>query len=207
MNSQSDKQKYPEHFRKFRAPEINLPYGGKLTRVILAYFTIEDKSDKTDPRKRAQCKTCGKVIDIILGSSAHSSYTRGLKYHLISHSKEWDEYLTNLAANMTPDTKSNYDHFKQMDSQFKQTDKEKSSKLLYEGQRNGFLSPKNSAGVNHSRRDSEFLKNKFDILAEYENARMLEYLFQFTNRNLLLYDLMGFKHPNANLQKNYKKVT
>ena len=36
-------------------------------------------------------------------------------------------------------------------------------------------------GVYYIRRDSEFLKNKFDILADYENAKMLEYLFQFTN--------------------------
>ena len=117
MNSQSDKQNYPEHFRKFRAPEINLPYGDKLTRVILTYFTIQNENEKSDPRKRACCKTCDKVINVIVGSSANSSYTRGLKYHLKSHSKQWDEYLQNLAVSMTPDTKSKYEHFKQMDSQ------------------------------------------------------------------------------------------
>ena len=34
---------------------------------------------------------------------------------------------------------------------------------------------------------------------------MFEYLFQFTNRNPSLYDLIGTKHPNANLQTDYKK--
>ena len=106
---------------------------------------------------------------------------------------------------MTPDTKSKYEHFKQMDSRYKHTNKEESSRRLYESQRNGSLSPKNSAGVEYSKRDSEFLKDKFDILADYENARMFEYLFQFTNRNLSLYDLMGTKHPNANLQTDYRK--
>ena len=92
-----------------------------------------------------------------------------------------------------------------MDGRFKQTNKEESSRRLYESQKNGFFSPKNSAGVEYSKRDSEFLKDKFDILADYENARMFEYLFQFTNRNLSLYELMGTKHPNANLQTDYKK--
>ena len=63
----------------------------------------------------------------------------------------------------------------------------------------------NLANVEYSVRDSEFLKNDFNKLAEYENARMFEYLFDFTNRNLTLYDLMGTKHPNANLRTNYKK--
>ena len=46
---------------------------------------------------------------------------------------------------------------------------------------------------------------KFYILTDYLNARMFEHLFQFTNKNLTLYDLMGTKHPNANLQANYRK--
>ena len=82
MNTQGSKMKYPQHFSEYRAPEINLPYGGKITRVILAYFNIEDENEKSDPRKRGFCKTCGKVIHIIVGSSAQSSFTRGLKYHL-----------------------------------------------------------------------------------------------------------------------------
>ena len=205
MNTQDRNMKYPQHFRQYRAPEINLPCGGKITKVILVYFTIEDEYEKSDPRKKGYCKTCGKVINIIVGSNAQSSYTRGLKYHLKSHSKEWGEYIQNLAASMTPDTKTKYEHFKQMDGRFKQTNKEESSRRLYESQRNGFFSPKNSAGVEYSKRDSEFLKDKFDILADYENARMFEYLFQFTNRNLSLYELMGTKHPNANLQTDYKK--
>ena len=60
--------KYPKHFQEYRAPEINLPYGGKITRVLLTYFTIDDENDKSDPRKRGSCKTCGKVIHIIVGS-------------------------------------------------------------------------------------------------------------------------------------------
>ena len=86
------------------------------------------------------------MIHIIVGSSAQSSYTRGLKYHFKSHIKQWDEYLQNLAASMTPDTKTKYEHLKQMDGRFKQTNKEESSRRLYECQRNAFLSPKNSAG-------------------------------------------------------------
>ena len=145
------------------------------------------------------------MIQIILGSNPHSSYTRGLKYHLKTHSEEWGEYLQHLAISMSPDNKTKYEHFKQMHERYRPTNKHESSRRLDECQRNGFISPKNSAGVEYSVRDSEFLRNEFHKLADYQNARMLEYLFEFTNRNLSLYDLMGTKHPNANLQKNYKK--
>ena len=59
MNTQGSNMKYPKHFQEYRAPEINLPYGGKITRVILTYFTIEDENDKSDPTKGGSCKTCG----------------------------------------------------------------------------------------------------------------------------------------------------
>ena len=106
---------------------------------------------------------------------------------------------------MVPDEKTIHDHFVQMDGRHGIPDKEASGKRLYECQRNGMLSPKNSANIEYSVRDSEFLNNEFHKLAEYQNARMFEYMFGFTNRNLTLYDLMGTKHPNANLQENYKK--
>ena len=34
---------------------------------------------------------------------------------------------------------------------------------------------------------------------------MFEYMFDFTNKSVTLFDLMGTKHPNASLQENYKR--
>ena len=90
-----------------------------------------------------------------------------------------------------------------MNGRFKFTDKEESSRRLKESQRNQMFSPENLASVEYCVRDLVFLKNEFHKLAEYENVRMLKYIFKFTNRNVTLYDLMGTKHPNANLQTHY----
>ena len=59
---------YRKHFREYRAPEINLPYGARLIRGIHTHFTIQDENEKSDLRKRACCKTCDKVSNIIVGS-------------------------------------------------------------------------------------------------------------------------------------------
>ena len=158
-----------------------------------------------DPRKEAFCKTCRKTIQIVAGTSPYSSFTRGLKYHLKTHIEIWEDYLYNLSKIMIPDTKTVYEHFRQMDGRLNKNNKEESLRRLRECQRNSMFSPKNSAKVQYSVRDSEFLKNNFSKLAKYENAAMFKYLFKFTNRNLTLYDLMGTKHPNANPRTNYKQ--
>lgn len=196
---------YPAHYKAWRAPEINLPFGGQMSKVIRKYFDITNVLAEDDPQKNAVCKTCGKAIMIIVGSSPYSSYTRCLKYHLKTHSLIWEDYLHNLSKVMTPDTKTKLEHFKQMQATTKITNSEKPQQRLEECRRNSMLNPKNLAKVQYSQRDSEFLRNDFDKLAESENARMFEYLFNFTNRNLTLYDLMGTKNPGANLQTNYKK--
>ena len=205
MNTQAVNMSYPSHYKKFRAPEINLPFGGKMSKVILDYFDIMNVVSDYDPRKVAFCKTCRKTIQIVAGTSPYSSFTRGLKYHLKTHIEIWEDYLYNLSKIMIPDTKTVYEHFRQMDGRLNKNDKEESSRRLRECQRNSMFSPKNSAKVQYSVRDSEFLKNNFSKLAKYENAAMFKYLFKFTNRNLTLYDLMGTKHPNANPRTNYKQ--
>ena len=57
MNTQAVNMSYPSHYKKFRAPEINLPFGGKMSKVILDYFDIMNVVSDYDPRKEAFCKT------------------------------------------------------------------------------------------------------------------------------------------------------
>ena len=147
MNSQREvNMRYPAHF-KYRAPEINLPIQRRLTRLIFNHFDIEDQDTVHDPRKKANRKTCGKVILIIIGSNPGSSYTRGLKYHLKTHSDIWGEYIKRLTDSMTFDNLTNFEHFQRMNDRYRHTDKQESSRRLEEGQRNRFFSPTNSAGV------------------------------------------------------------
>ena len=64
----------------------------------------------------------------------------------------------------------------------------------------------NPAGIPSRYRDRLFLQNEMYKIGEGQNAQMFEYLYQFTNRNVTLFDLMGTNHPHANLQTNYKKA-
>ena len=43
-------------------------------------------------------------------------------------------------------------------------------------------------------------------IADGQNAQMFEYIFDFSNKNLSLFYLMGTNHPYAFLQVNYKKA-
>ena len=53
---------YPTHYKAWRAPEINLPFGGQMSKVIRKYFDITNVLAEDDPQKNAVCKTCGKAI-------------------------------------------------------------------------------------------------------------------------------------------------
>ena len=76
MSPHCERSKYPAHFKQYRAPEINLPFGGRLSKVIYTYYDIEDEIARSDPRKNAVCKTCDKALSVIIGSNSLSSYTR-----------------------------------------------------------------------------------------------------------------------------------
>ena len=65
---------------------------------------------------------------------------------------------------MTPDTKTKLEHFKQVKANTKITNSKKPQQRLEECRRNSMLNPKNLAKVQYSQRDSEFLRNDFDIL-------------------------------------------
>ena len=201
MASQTLNLKYKDHF-KYRAPEINLPFS-KPT-IIFSYFNLD--GEEYDPRKSASCKICDKRIEIIFGSSVNSSYTFGLTFHLKNHPSEWDDYLQRLSKNIVPDSKTKYEHYKEM-TRPRLGSKASSDRRFDDCNLNWNINESfsNPAGVRYRLRDREFLQNSFHTFIEGHNAKMFEYLFSFTNRNLTLYDLMGTKHPNANLQTNYKK--
>jgi hypothetical protein len=199
MNLQATHTKYPDYF-KFRAPEINLPF--RKPTLILSYFDIH--GEEHNLKKTASCKVCEKTINIVCGRSVNSSYTFALTFHLKKHRIQWINFLDNLAKQIVPDNMTKYEHFKRMEAP-KSYSKEESNKRFDEFKLCNNILEENIAGVSYMFRDREFLQNSFHKYIEGHNAQMLEYLFQFSNRNLSLFDLMGTKHPNANLQENYKK--
>ena len=193
---------YAKHF-KFRAPEINLPFS-KPT-LVFAYYDIDVQSN--DPRKTATCKTCRKEIELILGSDVNSSFTFGLTFHLKDHPSEWGDFLTMLAKTIDPDVKTKYEHYVQMTTQTKLSKYESQRRFdefIHNVNMNDCFC--NPAGIPYRYRDRLFLQNEIHKIAEGQNAQMFEYLFQFTNRNVTLFDLMGTKHPHANSRTNYKKA-
>ena len=192
---------YQSHF-KYRAPEINLPFSR--TNLIFSFFKID--GEPNDPRKTASCNICEKEFNIIFGKHINSCYTYGLTFHLQNHPSDWSEYLNNLAKKMAPDNKTKYEHYKEMTSHGilpKDVSNERFDECNLTWAMNESF--RNLAGVPYSFRDRVFIQNSMHKIAEGQNARMFEYLFKFSNKNLTLYDLMGTKHPNANLMENYKK--
>ena len=82
--------------------DISIPtFGIEISKVILNYFDITEKQSESDPRRTATCRTCGKLIEIIVGSSPYSSHTRTLKCHLKMHTDTWEDYLYDLSKIMT----------------------------------------------------------------------------------------------------------
>ena len=193
---------YAKHF-KFRAPEINLPFS-KPT-LIFTYYSIDGQAN--DPRKTATCKTCRKEIEIIFGGHVNSSFTFGLTFHLKDHPSEWTDFLNELAKMIVPDVKSKYEHYMQMTTQTNLS-KYVSQKRFDECIQNINMNDNfcNPAGIAYRYRDRLFLQNEMYKISEGQNAQMFEYIFEFTNRNVTLFDLMGTKHPHANLRTNYKKA-
>ena len=194
--------KYPAHFN-YKAPHINLPFSKPI--VIYSYYTVN--SETCDLRKHATCNKCGKQIQIIHGNDINYSYTFGLTFHLQHHHREWEEYLDHLAKNMIPDDKTKYEHFVKMSS-CKILPKDLSNKRFDECQLTWALNQNycNPARVPYRFRDRMFLQNAMHTIADGQNAQMFEYIFDFSNKNLSLFDLMGTNHPNAFLQVNYKKA-
>ena len=196
--------KYPEHF-KYRAPQINLPFS-KPT-IIFSFYNLSNGPDgKKDLRKIASCKSCEKEIDIISGSHVNSSFTFGLVFHLQNHEGVWKKYLESLGRSMTADSKTKYEHFVKMEAR-SILSKEESNKKFQEFQLATAVNDHycNPAGIPYKLRDRIFLKNDMHLLAESQNAQMFEYMFNFTNKSVTLFDLMGTKHPNASLRENYKR--
>ena len=193
---------YPDYqLFKYRLPEINLPFTRNYG-LLFSYYHIESVGN--GPRQIATCKVCDKSLDIIAGSTVYSSYTFGLTFHLKTHPEEWVAYIGRLADSIIPDSRSKYEHFKQM-NRTKKYSSEESTRRLRECIINSDINIKNCAGVVYRFGDSEIIKNKVHNHVEDQNARIFKYLHKFTNQNLNLYDLMGRKHPGANLNKIYMK--
>ena len=155
MDRQPKKMKYPKHFKKYRAPQINLPFPSRIRPLIFEFFDI--LTQDTGPKKTTSCKICHQIFEIILGSTSTSSYTFEMTYHLDKHPEQHRFYLSKLAEILEPDTRSLYEHFLVLDSN---RSEEESSRRLDESIRNRTLNREliNSAGDSYRRRDSAFLK-------------------------------------------------
>ena len=199
MNQKSNLTKYPAHF-KYRAPEINLPF----TRPTLILDFYDIAGIDNDLRKTASCKVCGKIIKILHGRSVNSSSTFGLTFHLKTHPIQWSDFIANLGKQMVSDEKTKFEHFKSMEAP-RGYSKEESDKRFDEFMLCKSLREENFAGVAYMFRDREVLQNSFHKFIEGHNAKMMEYLFEFSNMNLSLFEFTGTNHPGAPLQGNYKK--
>ena len=186
---------------KCREFKINLPYPKVIKPFIFEFFEIFGE-EEDDPRQTVMCKSCKTEIYMIRGRNVNSSYTFGLTCHLQKHSREWNTYL-DLLKETAMDTKSKFEHFQSMSRQCKSTNMEESSKNFRESERNFKINAKNCAGVFYTQRDCEVLNKKFN--EKHDNAKLLKYLYPYTNQNVALVELMGEKHSSAELHKSYKK--
>ena len=204
MSNQSGNMKYPKHY-KYRAPQINLPYK-KTDSSIFNFYSLRNVD--FHPTKTASCNVCGKEFEVIPGSNVHSSYTSSLKFHLQLHKEQWLDYLDCLKTRMAPDTKSNLEHFQRMEQRVVVPEfiADKRSQEFREHEN---VVKKNLAGKPYMERDHFYLTNRksnlFSTVTDGENCDLLEYIYKFTNRNVSLIELIGDKHPSANLQKKYKR--
>ena len=172
---------YPDYqLFKYRLPEINLSFTRNYG-LLFSYYHIESVGN--GPRQIATCKVCDKSLDIIAGSTVYSSYTFGLTFHLKTHPEEWVAYIGRLADSIIPDSRSKYEHFKQM-NRTKKYSSEESTRRLRECIINSDINIKNCAGVVYRFGDSDILKNKVHNHVEDQNARIFKYLHRFTNQNL-----------------------
>ena len=186
-------KKYPEHW-KHRAPQINLPYY-KTDISILKFYSTEDLCG---PRRLASCKECGKEIEYIMGSNAFSSYTSILKCHLQAHPKQFQLYLDYVAANVRPDIKTKYDHYIQMENR-RMLSEQESDQRHDEIKRNEKCMTENVIEKKYIENDFNYFQNNWN--KDGENARILQYIYHFTNRNVSLPELIGKWHVGASFKK------
>ena len=204
MSNQSDNMKYPKHF-KYKAPQINLPFR-KTDPSIFTFYSLRDVDFM--PNKIASCYICAKEFEVIPGSYIHSSYTARLKFHLRLHDEQWLEYLECLKATMIPDTRSKFEHFQMMDRRVFLPEFQRDQKFSEIKEHEHFVK-KNLAGIAYMERDSFYLNNwknkSLSSVIDGENCQLLEYIYKYTNRNVPLIELLGDRHPSANIQKKYKR--
>ena len=195
---------YPSNM-KHKAPQINLPYPRQNKDIIQQYFNFEFPSDT--PQRSAICKLCKAKIDgVIIGSTVYSSYSSGMNSHLRKHPTQWQDYLQLLAKTIKSDNKSPFEHYQSMARRKPSSNKFEASKLFCEVNSNSALNTKykNLAGVCYTPRDCEVVNGKISDFAKYDIAELLRHLYQFTNRNVHIFELMGTKHESAPLRANYK---
>ena len=109
---------------------------------------------------------------------------------------------------MAPDTKSNLEHFQRMEQRVV-VPEFIADKISQEFREHENVVKKNLAGKPYMERDHFYLTNRksnlFSTVTDGENCDLLEYIYKFTNRNVSLIELIGDRHPSANLQKKYKR--
>ena len=184
-----------------KPPQINLPYPNCTKNIIYTFFDIFGAEGNR--RKLAKCKTCKDEVEVIIGINVFSSYTFGLTCHIRKHHREWQMYLDMLSRTITPDSKSNFEHYQAM-TRRKVNTKEESDRSLYECATNYNINRKNCAGIFYIPRDCEVLRGNFRDRVN-ENAEIFSYLYPYTNKNVHIFELIGTKHRSAPLRASYKK--
>ena len=109
-----------------------------------------------------------------------------------------------LSKTIIPDTKSQFEHYQAMTKQKANTDKEESDRSLFECATNFDINRKNCAGIHYIPRDCEVFRGNFKDSA-HENAKILSYLYPYTNKNVHIFELIGTKHRSAPLRASYKQ--
>ena len=202
MESQTHlNMRYPPHLKE-KTPIIHLPLY-KTDESIFKFYSIEEISS---PRKQASCNFCEKKINFTQGSTVHSAFTSSLKFHLQTHPGQFDIYLGMLAGNMKPDTKTKYQHFCSMQAPKCLPEAEK-ERRWEESRINRYLVPKNLANEAYEKNDyyskQNFKGGLHPHSVDGQNVRMIEYIYQFTNQNVPLYELVGTWNVNNYLDRRY----
>ena len=193
--------RYPEHL-KGKTPIINLPLYNT-DQSLFTFFLVEETSNL---RKTATCKCCEKKIEFIPGSTVFSSYTLILKSHLQSHPEQFNLYLELLAKNMKPDNKTKFQHFCRMEYPALLPKPERERRWDESRLHEKFVL-KNLAGVAYEKNDyyskQNFKGGFLPKTVDGENVKIIEYIYQFTNRNVPLYELVGTWNVNNRLDRRY----
>ena len=204
----SSSNRYSNYSKKYKAPQINLSFKREYD-LIYSYFNIgkpEVFNFDDNPRKTAICKVCDDKMGIICGSGTTSSYTFILTNHLRKHGKEYEDYLIEYSLLMKPDTKNIHEHFDEMTRPRFSVDEELSSLKVRECDRNWDLNPRNVAGVHYSPRDFSVLKRIDKELLESDNAKMLDFIHDYSNQQVKRTELMGTELMGKDLLKEIQEI-